>query len=164
MRNSIIAAIGSAAVAAAIGSTGLAFAGTHATGSTEHFQLVSASSTSNKSSTIAYGAFTAAGTDAAGAHNTDTVTLPGGTFQIVHKMVSHTQHFNPVTCLYQFGGKATYTLSGGTGAYKGISGSGSAQVSVLGIAAKGSTGKCTMSLPPVAQHQVISGGGPVTLP
>ncbi len=165
MRNSIVAAIGTAAVAAAIGGTGLAMAGTHAgTTQTEHFQLMSTSSTPNTSSLIAYGAFTAAGVDSVGSHNTDTVTLPGGTFKIVHKDVSHTQQFNPATCQFSFGAKAAYTLGSGTGKYKGISGSGTAQVSVLGIGARDSKGACSMSKPPVAQQQIIRASGPVTLP
>jgi hypothetical protein len=165
MRKLIIAAAGAAAAAAVIGSTGLAMASTHASvAKTEHFQLMSTSTTSNKSSLLAYGAFTAAGTDVAGKGNTDTVTFPNGSFKLVHKMVSHTQHFDPATCLYSFGGKATYTVGQGTGAYQGISGSGTAQVSVLGIAARNSKGACSMSLPPVAQQQLISGSGPVTLP
>jgi hypothetical protein len=165
MRNSIIAAIGSAAVAAAIGGTGLALASSHgAATQTEHFQLMSTSATSNTSSVIAYGAFTGAGTDKVMAHNTDTVTLPDGTFVITHKDVSHTQHFNPATCQFSFGGKATYTLGRGTGKYEDLSGSGTAKVSILGIGARDSAGKCSMSLPPVAQQQVIQATGPVTLP
>lgn len=165
MRNSIIAALGSAGVAAIIGGTGLAVAATHgATAQTEHLQLMSASASSNTSSIIGYGAFTAAGTDTPGAHNTDTVTFPGGSFKLVHKTVSHTEHLNPATCQFSYGAKATYTIGGGTGAYQGISGSGTAQVSVLGIGARNSQGACSMSKPPVAQHQLINGSGPVTLP
>ena len=165
MRNSIIAAIGSAAVAAAIGGTGLALASSHgAATQTEHFQLVSTSATSNTSNVIAYGAFTGAGTDKVVSGNRDTVTLPGGTFVITHKDVSHTQHFNPATCQFSFGAKATYTLGSGTGKYEHLSGSGTANVSVLGIGARDSAGKCSMSLPPVAQQQVIQATGPVTLP
>ena len=48
-------------------------------------------------------------------------------------------------------------LSGGTGAYAGISGSGKYQYSALGIGAK-SGGKCSQSKPPVAWHQVINPG------
>jgi hypothetical protein len=164
MRKTIIAAAGTAAAAAVIGSTGLAIASTHsATTQTEHFQFVSTSTTSRNSSLIAYGAFTAGGTDTAG-NSTDTVTLPGGTFKVVHKDVSHTQHFNPATCQFTFGAKATYTIGSGTGKYAGISGSGTAQVSVLGIGARNSKGACSMSLPPVAQQQIIRASGPVSLP
>jgi hypothetical protein len=165
MRNSIIAAIGSAAVAAAIGGTGLALASSHgATTQTEHFQLMSTSTTSRNSNVIAYGAFTGAGMDKVTSGSTDTVTLPGGTFVITHKDVSHTQHFNPATCLFQFSGKATYKLSNGTGTYQGLSGSGTATVSVTGIGARDSAGHCSQSLPPVAQQQIIQASGPVTLP
>jgi hypothetical protein len=165
MRNSIITAIGTVAIAAAIGGTGLAVASTHSgTTQTEHLQLVSTSTTSRDSNVIAYGAFTGAGMDKVTSNNTDTVTLPGGTFKITHKDVSHTQHFNPATCQFTFGAKATYILGSGTGKYQGLSGSGTAKVSVLGIGARDSAGKCSMSLPPVAQQQIIQASGPVTVP
>jgi hypothetical protein len=165
MRKTIITAAGTAAAVAVIGGTGLAIASTHsATAQTEHFQLVSTSTTSRNSNVIGYGAFTAGGTDTAGAHNTDAVTFPDGTFKLVHKDVSHTQHFNPATCQFTFGAKATYTIGSGTGKYAGISGSGTAQVSVLGIGARNSKGACSMSLPPVAQQQIIRASGPVSLP
>jgi hypothetical protein len=56
----------------------------------------------------------------------------------------------------------TYKLLGGTGAYKGITGSGTYKLSILGIGAK-SGGKCSRTKPPVAFQQLIQASGPVTL-
>ncbi len=166
MRKIITSAAVVAAAAALLGGTGIAAASSHAAAtSTEHFQLMSTSGTSNKSSVIAYGAaFTAGGVDVSGAHNTDTVTFPNGSFKLVHKQTGGSQHFNPKTCLLTGTDTATYTLGNGTGAYAGISGSGKATVSVLGIAARNSKGQCSQSKPPVAFHEVINASGPVTLP
>lgn len=161
--------ITSAAVAATaialLGGTGIAAASSHATVTkTETFQLMSTSTTSNKSSAIAYGAFTAAGVDTSGAHNTDTLTFPNGTLKLVHKRTGGSQHFNPKTCLLTVTETATYTLGNGTGAYKGVTGSGKATAHVLGIAARNSAGNCSQTMAPVALHLVINGSGPVTMP
>jgi hypothetical protein len=165
----IAIAAGTAAVAAAVGGSALAVASTgsaqHRAAGTEHFQLMSTSTTSPNSALLAYGAaFTAAGTDHAGKGNTDTVQFANGTFKLVHKMTGGTQHINPATCQFTVTATATYKLSGGTGAYKGISGSGSAKVSVLGIGARNSKGKCSKTMPPVAQQQLIQASGPASLP
>ena len=125
---------------------------------------MSTSGTSNKSSMIAYGAFTAAGVDVSGAHNTDTITFPNGTLTLVHKQTGLKQHFDPKTCLFTGTETATYTLGNGTGAYKGVTGSGKATANLLGIAARNSAGKCSMTKAPLAFHTVINGSGPVTMP
>ena len=52
----------------------------------------------------------------------------------------------------------------GTGKYKGISGHGTYQVSVVGLGAKTKKGACSQTAPPVAQHQVVNASGPVKLP
>jgi len=167
MFKTIAAIAGAAAVAAAVGGSALAMASSHpAASGTEHLQLMSTSATSSSSSLIAYGpAFTAAGTDHEGSGNVDTVTFANGTFKITHKLSGRgTQHFNPVTCQYVVTQNATYKLSGGTGAYKGISGSGTAKLSILGIGARNSKGKCSQTKAPVAQHQLINASGPASLP
>ena len=66
-----------------------------------------------------------------------------------------TQSFNPKTCLLTINFHGTYQLTGGTGAYQGITGSGNYKLGILAIGAK-SGGKCSKSLPPVAFHQVIN--------
>jgi hypothetical protein len=119
------------------------------------------SPTSSKSSIIARGVFTGGGIDKSGA-KVDTVVFPNGTFKITHGKGTGTQHFNPKTCLMTVTLHGTYALSGGTGAYAGISGSGTYHVSILAVGAR-SGGTCVKSKPPVAFQQVIKASGPVKL-
>jgi hypothetical protein len=164
MRKIITSAAVAAAAAAVLGGTGMAVAGTHAAATgTEHFQLMSTSSF-NRSSVVAYGAFTAGGAGVSGAHNTETVTFANGSFTLVHKSTGGHQQFNPTTCLLTGRQTATYTIGNGTGAYAGISGSGKAVLTILAVAARNSTGACSQALPPAAIHVVINASGPVTLP
>jgi hypothetical protein len=163
MRKIITSAAVAATAVAMLGGTGIAAASSHAAAAkTETFQLMSTSGTSNKSSVIAYGAFTAAGVDTSGKGNTDTVTFANGSFKLVHKQTGGSQHFNTTTCLLTGTQTATYTLGSGTGAYAGISGSGKATVGILGVATRNSKGQCTHNL--AAFHLVINASGPVTLP
>jgi len=160
--------IGAAAAAGTLALTGAAAANAAspsparpgATG-TEHFQLVTASATSNTLSAIATGVFTAGGVDHPGS-SADTLTFPGGTFKVAPSAGTGTQTLNPKTCLLSISLKGTYKIFDGTGTYTGISGHGTCQLSTLGIAAR-SAGKCTQNSPPVTYQQIIQGSGPVHL-
>ena len=164
MRKILASAVTAAAAAAVIGGAGLAVASTHAgVSGTEHFQLMSTSATSNASSLIASGVFTAPATDHEGAHNIGTFTFSNGTIVVKHSNGTGPQSFNPKTCLLTVNQHGTYTVVKGTGAYAGISGSGKYQLSILAIGAR-SGGKCVQNQPPVAFHQVINASGPVSLP
>ena len=163
MRKMIISALTATAAAAAVGGAGLAVASTHsATTGTEHFQMMTTSGNSSTDSVIASGAFTAPGVDHEG-RSTATFSFSNGTVTVKHSRGKGTQSFNPKTCLLTVNMHGTYNLTGGTGAYAGITGSGKYQLSILGIAAR-SGGKCSMNKPPVAFHQVINASGPVSLP
>jgi hypothetical protein len=130
---------------------------------TEHFQIVTASATAAKVAIIAHGpVFTAGGVDNQG-NTTDTVKFPGGTFKIKHSAGHGPQKFNPTTCLITISQHGTYTLSGGTGKFAGISGHGKYQLRILGIAARSANGKCSQKKAPVAFQQVIQAQGPVHL-
>jgi hypothetical protein len=162
----IAAVAGTAVAAAAVGGSALALASTHpAASGTEHLQLMSTSSSSSTAPVVAYGnAFTAGGVDHEGKGNVDTVVFANGTFKITHKMTGSHQSFNPKTCLLTATGTATYTLSDGTGAYKGLTGSGHARVSILAVAARNSQGKCSKTEKPAAFEQLIDASGPASLP
>ena len=148
---------------AAMGITAASAAARTAVSGTEHFQIMSTSATSKTSSIIATGLFTAGGTDTHTTSSTDTVKFPNGTFVITHSKGTGTQTLDPKTCLFTGNLKGTYTLGSGTGAYAKLTGSGTYQLSFLGIAAQ-SGGKCSMTLPPTSFQQVIRASGPVTLP
>jgi hypothetical protein len=165
VRSRLLGAAGAVAAAAAIAMSGVAVAAAapHAARAAgiEQFQLMSTSATSSTSSVIARGVFTAGGVDHGG-NKVDTVVFPGGSFKIAHSKGTGSQSFNPKTCLMTVNQHGTYKLSGGTGTYAGISGSGKYQVSILAVAAS-SGGKCVRNKPPVAFQQIIKASGPVKL-
>lgn len=159
-----VTAVGAAAAAAlwlAV-PAGAAPTGRTAVSGIEHFQLMTTSATATTVPVIAYGVFTAAGVDHTGS-NVDTLVFPNGSFKINHSGVPTKQKFNTKTCLLTVTGSGKVTLFGGTGAYKGISGKPVAVLSILLIAARTSTGKCSMTKPPVAFQQLIRASGTVTL-
>jgi hypothetical protein len=165
MRKILASAVTAAAVATVIGGAGLAVASTHTgVSGTENFQMMTTSGTGSTASVIASGVFTAPAVDHEHqATNTATFTFSNGTISLKHSKGTGTQQFNPATCLLTINEHGTYTLTGGTGAYAGITGNGTYKLSILGIGAR-SGGKCSQSLPPVAFHQVINATGPVSLP
>lgn len=153
-----------AAGALAVSGVAVASAASHparpAASGIEQFQLMNASPTSSTPSIIAHGVFTAGGVDHQG--KLDRVVFPNGTFTITHKKGTGTSHFNKKTCLMTISQTGTYTLSGGTGAYAGISGHGTYRLSILAVGAR-SGGTCSETAPPVAFQQLIRASGPVHL-
>jgi len=166
LRSKILGAMSVVAVAGAMAATGLtAASASQAAGSsgTEFFQLVNTSPANNApSSIIARGVFTAGGVDHPGS-KVDTVVFPNGTFKIAHSNGTGTPRFNAKTCLGTIVLNGTYRLSGGTGAYAGISGHGIYRLNIMIVSARNSAGKCSNKLPPTAFQQIIRAQGPVSL-
>jgi hypothetical protein len=166
LRSKILGGISVVAVAGAMAATGLtAASASQAAGSSgfEHFQIVATNPANNAPSTIiARGVFTAGGVDHPG-NKVDTAVFPNGTFKIAHSNGTGTPRFNPRTCLGTIVLNGTYRLSGGTGAYAGISGHGIYRLNILIVAARNSAGKCSNKLPPAAFQQIIRAQGPVSL-
>lgn len=166
LRSKILGAIGVVAVAGAMAATGLtAASASQAAGSsgTEFFQLVNSNPANNApSSIIARGVFTAGGVDHPG-DKVDTVVFPNGTFKIAHSNGTGTPRFNAKTCLGTIVLNGTYRLSGGTGAYAGISGHGIYRVNLTLVGARNAAGKCSDRLPPAAFQLIIRATGPVSL-
>jgi hypothetical protein len=167
MKGRLISLAGVAVAAAALALAGPAMAapashaGPAVTG-TEHFQLVSASATANTGQVIAYGVFTGAAVDHIG-NNTDKFVFKNGSFLVHHTNgKGGRRSFNPRTCLAQISQPGTYTISGGTGKYAGISGHGKFRFTLLAIGAKNAQGKCAERKPPVASQLIIQASGPVT--
>jgi len=168
LRSKILAGVSVVAVAGAVAAAGLtAASASQAAGAAssgfEHFQLMNATVANNApSSIIARGVFTAGGVDHPG-NKVDTVVFPDGTFKIAHSSGTGTPRFNPRTCLSTITLNGTYRLSGGTGAYAGISGHGIYRLNILIVGARNSAGKCSNKLPPTAFQQIIKAQGPVSL-
>jgi hypothetical protein len=165
MRKTITAIFGAATTAMMISGAGMAAASARpAAATTEHFQEVVASPTSDKANVIVYGAFTAGGIDTQHNNNTDTFKFPGGSFLVTPKITSQHQHLNTTTCLLTATLNISYKISRGTGKYAGISGSGHGTISDLEITARDSHGACSLSKTLLAQQVFVRGQGPVTLP
>ena len=122
---------------------------------------MSTSATSNTASVIASGVFTAGGVDHMGS-KVDTLVFANGSFKVAHSKGTGRPKINPKTCLLTLTFRGTVALSGGTGAYKGISGKGTYQFNELAILAKAG-GKCTVNKPPVAFQLLIKASATVTL-
>jgi hypothetical protein len=162
----IIAAIAAATVmssAAMASAASSAPAGTRTASSTEHFQEEATSATSATARVIAYGVFTAAGTDTENNNGTDTFRFRGGSFLVTSKFTLMRERLDAATCLLTQTLKDAYRMSRGTGRYAGIKGSGQAIVSDLEILARGAHGSCSTSKAPSAQLLYAVGQGPVTL-
>ena len=166
LRSKILVGVSVVAAAAAMAAAGLTAArASQAAGSSgfEHFQLVTTSPANNApESIIATGAFTAGGVNHPG-NRVDTAVFPNGTFKIAHSNGTGTPRFNPRTCLGVITLNGTYRLSGGTGAYAGISGHGIYRLNITFVGARNSAGQCSNKLPPAAFQQIIRAQGPVSL-
>jgi hypothetical protein len=161
MRKVLVAVITTVSAAAMVSGASLAAASARPTASTtEHFQFMTTSATSNKVSGIATGVFTAGGVLNS---TTGTFKSATGTFTVKHHATHTRQIFNAKTCLFKISGTGTYKLSGGTGSYAGIRGHGKYVLSILAVAARNSKGKCSMKPVPVAWQQLIKAQGPVKL-
>ena len=136
-----------------------AAAGPSASG-TENFQAIS-SATASTRSLIASGVFTKGGVDRVG-NKVDTFVFSNGTFKVAHSKGTGRPTLNPKTCLFSATIHGTIALSGGTGAYKGISGKGTYQFNELAILAKAG-GKRTMRKPPTASQVIIKATASVKL-
>jgi hypothetical protein len=164
MRKTLAAVITTVSAAAVISGASLAAASARpAAATTEHFQFMSTSATSNKTSAIATGVFTAGGVLISTGTNTGTFKSAAGTFAVKHRAIRTKQAFNRKTCLFTISGTGTFKLSGGTGSYAGISGHGRYVLRILAVGARNSKGKCSMKGAPAAYQQIIVAQGPVKL-
>ena len=163
-----LAAAGAVAISATLGGAGLASASTSAAvlsaSGTEHFHLMTTQPSASRYSIIATGAFTTGGVDISG-NKTDTARVRGGTFKIHHGGALHVlkEELNSRTCLAQFEGTTRFTLGGGTGAYKKLSGSGHALISELAIFSRNAKGVCNPNANPVVNEQTITATAHVRL-
>jgi hypothetical protein len=168
MRKTIAALASAAAATMLVGGAGFASASAHPAGpavsGTEHLYLMTTSATSNKAAVIVDGLFTAGGTDLMG-NTVDKIVLPGGTFKIHHPGGnSGKPKVNPLTCLFTLKQAGLrFTVSGGTGRYKGITGSGRAVLSIIAVLGRNSHGKGSYTAKPQGWQQTITGTGHVSL-
>jgi hypothetical protein len=123
----------------------------------DHIQLMTTSATSNNLGAIETGVFTGARVDHSG-NTVDTLVFPVGTYKVRHGTGTGTQTLNPKNCLLRVNLHGTDTTFGGTGKFRGISGHGTWQASVLAVYAR-SGGKCSTTRVPLAFQEIITGSG-----
>jgi hypothetical protein len=165
----VILAGAALAVAAAIASAGGA-AATAAT-NTETFSAISTNPGSGVVNVIATGDFTAGGEAMTPGKGKETFPFANGKFTLVVAKGKGSKHqsLNLATCLYTKTGSGFYTLTDGTGAYKGISGSGKVSTTLRAVYPL-VKGKCPSSDQPgssgtpEAIQFIETATGPVSLP
>jgi hypothetical protein len=167
MRRTFTAAIGAVSVAAVISGAGLAAASASPARSAtpmEQFRGMSISVPGTGTlNIIATGAFTAGGVDIITGLTTDIYRFPGGTIHIRHHAAHSAQTINNRTCLFRVSERGPYRITGGTGRYKGISGSGTGTLSIVAVLVRDSKGKCSLALPPAATQLLLNLHGPIKL-
>jgi hypothetical protein len=109
-----------------------------ARGSNEQFTIISTGETNV--SVIATGGFNAVGTATEQQVSTTTgqgtFTFPDGSIVLTHtNKPGGKSHFDPATCVGRFSGTGTYVISNGTGAYSGVTGSGTFHVRGMTVSA-----------------------------
>lgn len=163
MRQHLITGVLTTATAA-LALSGAAFGSAARTSGTEHFTFITTSVVTGKFSVIATGAFTAGGTATPFA-KTDTLRFPNGTIEVTSKSESKpVMTSNSTTCYETLSQKGAYAIVGGTGAYKGITGSGRFTVGIREVGPF-TNGRCdTKTSRRVASQGIIEAGGPVRLP
>lgn len=152
------------AVAGTLGLSGAAAAPTPAKAATrmEFFTVLNTSATSTRSSLIATGAFNAGGTDVATANpDVDVLHFPGGTVKLVHKQKTSKGGENAATCVLVLVQTGTYKLSGGTGVYQHLTGSGTYSDVVRMVLHRAADGTCSQKVLPDAFQFMITAKGPV---
>jgi hypothetical protein len=162
----IAATVTAAAAALAVASIATATS----TSKTERFTVVTTDPGSGVASVIATGGFTAGGTLANGKRKQNFRFAAGKFTLVIAPSRSKHVSLNPTTCLYTKTGSSTYTLTDGTGAYQGISGSGKISFSLRAVYAL-VNGKCPSSDQPggnvstqTAIQYTETASGPVALP
>lgn len=111
-----------AASVVAVGAVAVVWAGS-ATGTTGS-QRFSISATDNGGTVWASGPISGSGRDKPLSENLDKFIFPAGSVLVSHHATSQNQTFDPRSCLSRFTESGTYQLSSGTGAYRGVTGSG----------------------------------------
>lgn len=160
-------AVLAAAGAVAAGGIGLgasaAFAHPQTAGkSVEHIAI---GGTESDQSVVLWGPVSTGGKDISHGQY-DLLKLPGGTLRINHpdKQSHYRQHVDKRTCHYSATITGKYTITKGTGRYRGVTGHGSYHASIQAIAKRAKSGACDERKAPVANVFSVSGHGPVALP
>lgn len=127
-----------AAVAAVVTALCMTAGPASAATSAQHFTILAQGD--SEQTLIATGAFFAVGHADTVDDNNDVFVFPDGTFMVNHPQTGGSDSFNDTTCIGTSTFTGTYSFSGGTGAYDGITGSGTYSGKVLFQAERTDTG------------------------
>ncbi len=137
-------------------------AGSSPTSGTETFQITQVNN--QPGAVFAQGVFDAGGTNYPKTNTTDLFVFSNGAFLVHHPFTSQSGTFNANTCKFTFSFTGNFSLKGGVGAYKGISGSGTFSGSENGFAPRLPNGTCNMkqNAQPTASVTQVSATGTVS--
>jgi hypothetical protein len=123
----------------------------------ERFLLISTDpdSTDNQS-VLGFGPIHAKGVDHVVSDTEDVFQFPAGTLSVTHTPKKSHDFSDPVTCLFTFSERGIYQITGGTGAYAGVSGHGNYRVAATGIG-------CDQNAAPQVFTVTINAKGPLHL-
>jgi hypothetical protein len=130
-----------AASIVAVGAVAVVWAGSAAgaTGS----QRFTVSGSDNGGHVYASGPISGSGRDIVMGQNADKFVFPNGSVIVSHHATSMNDNFDPRSCMDRFTESGTYSLSNGTGAYKGVTGSGTYTAKGVARGTRTATG-CSM--------------------
>ncbi|HEY3734115.1 MAG TPA: hypothetical protein VGL63_09380 [Streptosporangiaceae bacterium] len=165
MRKTLAAVITATTAAATISGVGLASASTTSARPAtpvEHFQIMSTSSTASTNSLVAWGAFAGGGTDIVHANGSETYRFANGSFVVVPTPGSVKSFTDSKTCFSRVMVQGTYVISQGTGKFAGITGSGTARVSLLSAEPR-VNGACSATAAPTSFQELVQLSGPFSM-
>jgi len=139
MRRTLVAAVTALTTAAVVSGAAVADASPSRPDRVpqEHFRIISTVTNSRRQSVLATGAFTAGGYLVPGRlvalRSTDRVVLSDGSFLMTRHITRQWLPLPTRNCLVRETIHGTFSLSHGTGAYRGISGSGAFVMKIRGV-------------------------------
>ena len=145
-----VRALLSVATVVAVGAIGFGTGAGASSTPTEYFTIMGSSTTATPT-VVAAGPISATGTS-----TKHVLTFPAGTVNVKPTTITKSQTFDSRTCTFTFSATGVYVITGGTGAYAHVSGSGHFKLFADG------TG-CDRTKPPTSFSQVIQAQGPLTL-
>ncbi|HZZ96095.1 MAG TPA: hypothetical protein VFE19_03735 [Jatrophihabitantaceae bacterium] len=122
---------------------------------TEHILALSNSSSSKRYTVIGIGPIHARGVDIQLSATKDRFKFPDGALLVKHNPKHDHNMSDPKTCLQTYTESGTYTVTGGTGAYKTATGHGKYSLSIIAVG-------CSQSRPPKPFQLQLRASGPLT--
>ena len=168
MHISRIGVVGLTAAAMLASGAGYALAASPGSGVTGnlHLSIMTTQTSGTRAVVITNGLFTAGGAVIRVTRSTGLVKLPNGTFRF-HLGAAATppkETLNPLTCLATFSAKYAVTIGQGTLQYKGLTGTGTANVNAVALFTKNKAHRCATGKNPAQLEATVGVTAAVSLP